>query len=178
MCFRIPECKELLLTGNLTARERCDALKSITAGEYQLIVGTQAVIQDDVRFHRLGLVVIDEQHKFGVMQRSHVSRKGIFVPDVESPSSSSQHSTLSDKSNPAQNEGPDHSEEDLIQTGSLIKPHNTSSPNPENKVQPVRTSSLFPVATSQTPAFQSPHVLVMTGNTYSSKSVSYPVWRS
>ncbi len=60
----------LALTGRLTAAERRDALARIASGEVQLIIGTQAVIQQDVRFARLGLVVIDEQHKFGVMQRA------------------------------------------------------------------------------------------------------------
>lgn len=62
-----------LLTGNLTTVERRQLLERVAAGEVQLIVGTQAVIQKDVRFHDLGLVVIDEQHKFGVMQRAHFS---------------------------------------------------------------------------------------------------------
>ena len=60
----------LLLTGQLTPVQRREALAHIAAGEVQLVVGTQAVIQEDVSFSRLGLVVIDEQHKFGVMQRA------------------------------------------------------------------------------------------------------------
>ncbi len=63
--------KRLLLTGKLTAAQRRDGLAQIAAGEVQLIVGTQAVIQHDVSFAKLGLVVIDEQHKFGVSQRAH-----------------------------------------------------------------------------------------------------------
>jgi ATP-dependent DNA helicase RecG len=63
----------LLLTGNLTKSQRRRALEQIAAGDVQLVVGTQAVIQKDVRFRRLGLAVIDEQHKFGVMQRAHFS---------------------------------------------------------------------------------------------------------
>jgi ATP-dependent DNA helicase RecG len=62
--------KRLLLTGKLTAAQRRDALAQIASGEVQLVVGTQAVIQQDVSFARLGLVVIDEQHKFGVTQRA------------------------------------------------------------------------------------------------------------
>ncbi|MBS0262354.1 MAG: ATP-dependent DNA helicase RecG [Planctomycetes bacterium] len=62
-----------LLTGQLTASERRAALAQIGSGEMQLIIGTQAVIQDDVTFARLGLVIIDEQHKFGVMQRARFS---------------------------------------------------------------------------------------------------------
>ena len=66
----------LLLTGNLTRVERRDALERIAAGEVQLVIGTHAVIQKDVQFCRLGLAVIDEQHKFGVMQRAHFSSMG------------------------------------------------------------------------------------------------------
>lgn len=59
-----------LLTGQLPSRLRQSILAEITSGEAQLIVGTQAVIQRDVQFARLGVAVIDEQHKFGVSQRS------------------------------------------------------------------------------------------------------------
>ena len=71
----------LLLTGNLTPAQRKQALSEIRSGDVQLIVGTQAVIQQDVKFSRLGLVVIDEQHKFGVMQRAHFSA-GDLSPHV------------------------------------------------------------------------------------------------
>lgn len=59
-----------LLTGALTAAQRRILLQEISSGTAQLIVGTQALIQDSVNFHKLGLAVIDEQHKFGVMQRA------------------------------------------------------------------------------------------------------------
>jgi ATP-dependent DNA helicase RecG len=59
-----------VLAGSLSARERDQTLVEIAAGEVDLVIGTQAVIQEDVRFARLGLVVIDEQHKFGVRQRA------------------------------------------------------------------------------------------------------------
>lgn len=62
-----------LLTGSLTGSQRKQALERIASGDAQLIVGTQAVIQKDVHFHNLGLVVIDEQHKFGVAQRAKFS---------------------------------------------------------------------------------------------------------
>lgn len=65
--------KRCLLTGQLSAAERQQMLASIRSGEMQLVVGTQAVIQKDVGFSRLGLAVIDEQHKFGVLQRAHFS---------------------------------------------------------------------------------------------------------
>ena len=60
----------VLLTGSTRARERRDALDAIRHGGAQLIVGTHALIQQGVDFHRLGLAVVDEQHRFGVMQRS------------------------------------------------------------------------------------------------------------
>ena len=53
----------------------------IERGEIHLVVGTHALIQHDVAFHRLGLIVIDEQHKFGVMQRATLKAKG-YNPDV------------------------------------------------------------------------------------------------
>jgi ATP-dependent DNA helicase RecG len=68
--------RRLLLTGALTARERREALEAIRHGEVDLVIGTQALVQDDVRFAKLGLVVIDEQHKFGVNQRARVRRLG------------------------------------------------------------------------------------------------------
>ena len=60
----------VLLTGNLSAAARRETLQRIAAGDIQLIIGTHAVIQQDVAFASLGLAVIDEQHKFGVIQRS------------------------------------------------------------------------------------------------------------
>jgi ATP-dependent DNA helicase RecG len=68
-----------LLTGQLTAAERREALARIASGDVQLVIGTQAVIQHDVTFAKLGLVVIDEQHKFGVMQRAHFAT-GALAP--------------------------------------------------------------------------------------------------
>jgi ATP-dependent DNA helicase RecG len=69
--------RRLLLTGALTQRQRADALKRLKNGDVDLVVGTQALVQEDVQFARLGLVVIDEQHKFGVHQRAHVRKLGV-----------------------------------------------------------------------------------------------------
>src|SRR5207248_3356932 len=69
--------RRLLLVGGRSSRQRQEALKAIQTGEVDLVVGTQALIQEDVQFARLGLVVIDEQHKFGVNQRARVRRLGI-----------------------------------------------------------------------------------------------------
>ena len=68
--------KVVLLTGSTRARERRDALEAIAHGGAQMIVGTHALIQQGVEFERLGLAVVDEQHRFGVMQRSALRDKG------------------------------------------------------------------------------------------------------
>ncbi|MDB5390336.1 MAG: box helicase domain protein [Planctomycetaceae bacterium] len=65
--------QRLLLTGGLGTKDRQAALEQIRSGTAQLVVGTQALIQKDVNFAKLGLVVVDEQHRFGVMQRAHFS---------------------------------------------------------------------------------------------------------
>jgi len=64
------------LTGGMSAKDRRELLEKITAGELDVVVGTHAVIQEDVEFGRLGLVVIDEQHKFGVRQRAALRHAG------------------------------------------------------------------------------------------------------
>lgn len=66
-----------LLTGTLTAAQRKTTLEDIASGKAQLVVGTQAVIQEAVTFPKLGLAVIDEQHKFGVMQRAKFTTDNI-----------------------------------------------------------------------------------------------------
>jgi ATP-dependent DNA helicase RecG len=68
--------RRLLLTGGLGTTERRSALEAIQCGEVDLVIGTQALVQESVQFARLGLVVIDEQHKFGVNQRARVRRLG------------------------------------------------------------------------------------------------------
>ena len=65
------------LTGGLTPGRRTALLELIAAGEIDVIVGTQAIIQEDVSFANLGLVVIDEQHKFGVLQRAVLKHAGL-----------------------------------------------------------------------------------------------------
>jgi ATP-dependent DNA helicase RecG len=71
----------VLLTGSQNKVERTEILQSIQSGSAHLVIGTHTLIQDAVEFHRLGLVVIDEQHKFGVMQRAQLKKKG-ENPDV------------------------------------------------------------------------------------------------
>lgn len=68
--------RRLLLTGGLSQRERQVAHEAIRNGDVDLVVGTQALVQDDVAFAKLGLAVIDEQHKFGVHQRAKIRKLG------------------------------------------------------------------------------------------------------
>ena len=65
-----------LLTGSLTPKEKRLVRESIAAGEADLIIGTHALLSDTTTFHDLGLVIADEQHRFGVAQRSKLSAKG------------------------------------------------------------------------------------------------------
>ena len=65
------------LTGGLSTAERQQTLARIAAGELDVVIGTQAIVQEDVAFARLGLVVIDEQHKFGVRQRASLKEAGL-----------------------------------------------------------------------------------------------------
>ena len=70
-----------LLTGSTGAAERRRIHAGLEDGSIQIIIGTHALIEDDVRFHRLGLAVIDEQHRFGVDQRSKLwAKNGDGVP--------------------------------------------------------------------------------------------------
>ena len=66
----------VLLTSSTRAKERRDALEAIAHGGAQIVVGTHALIEQGVEFHRIGLAVVDEQHRFGVMQRSALRSKG------------------------------------------------------------------------------------------------------
>jgi ATP-dependent DNA helicase RecG len=69
--------RRALLTGGMAASQREAILQLAVAGELDIVVGTQAVIQEDVSFAKLGLVVIDEQHKFGVRQRAMLKHSGL-----------------------------------------------------------------------------------------------------
>jgi ATP-dependent DNA helicase RecG len=70
-----------LLTGATSPAARRQQLAEIEAGSIQLVIGTHALVEGDVRFRQLGLVVIDEQHRFGVLQRASLRTKGLH-PDV------------------------------------------------------------------------------------------------
>jgi ATP-dependent DNA helicase RecG len=66
----------ILLTGSLRPRERAFGRAAIENGEAMVVIGTHALIQEDVNFARLGLVIVDEQHRFGVEQRDILRQKG------------------------------------------------------------------------------------------------------
>ncbi len=68
-----------LLSGSLPAKEKRAALAAVASGETQIAVGTHALIQGDVQFQNLGLAVVDEQHRFGVMQRAALREKGALA---------------------------------------------------------------------------------------------------
>ena len=70
-----------LITGATKGKARQLLLDRIARGEILLIVGTHALLYDDVQFQRLGMIVVDEQHRFGVLQRAMLRRKGL-TPDV------------------------------------------------------------------------------------------------
>lgn len=70
-----------LLTGSLGAKERRRVLEGIAKGEVDLVVGTHALITENVQYHSLGLAVVDEQHRFGVEQRQRLRDKG-FNPHL------------------------------------------------------------------------------------------------
>ena len=67
-----------LLTGQMPAKEQRATLAAIESGEVQVVIGTHALFQDSVAFNKLALVIIDEQHRFGVHQRMALQNKGAF----------------------------------------------------------------------------------------------------
>ncbi|WP_405871300.1 ATP-dependent DNA helicase RecG [Streptomyces zaomyceticus] len=74
--------KVVLLTGSMGTAARRQALLDLVTGEAGLVIGTHALIEDKVRFHDLGLVVVDEQHRFGVEQRDALRGKGKQPPHL------------------------------------------------------------------------------------------------
>jgi len=71
-----------LLTGSTKAKVRKEILKQLSEGEIKILIGTHAVIEDVVQFQKLGIVIIDEQHKFGVAQRAKLWEKGEIPPHI------------------------------------------------------------------------------------------------
>ena len=70
-----------LLVGKLKKKEKEDIYKAIEAGDVDVVIGTHAIIQEALKYHNLGLVITDEQHRFGVNQRANLRNKGNY-PDV------------------------------------------------------------------------------------------------
>ena len=73
---KVTDCKPVLLTGSTTAREKREIYRKIASGEVNVIIGTHALIQEKVFYHNLGLVITDEQHRFGVRQREALTTRG------------------------------------------------------------------------------------------------------
>lgn len=71
-----------LLTGSVKGKKRQNILKALASGQIDVLVGTHALLQDTVNFHRLGFVVIDEQHRFGVDQRLKLLEKSSKMPHL------------------------------------------------------------------------------------------------
>lgn len=70
-----------LLTSSVTGKKRKQLLEALKNGDIDILIGTHALIQEDVEFNELGLVIVDEQHRFGVKQRRNLREKGLH-PDV------------------------------------------------------------------------------------------------
>ncbi|WP_439563544.1 ATP-dependent DNA helicase RecG [Microcella sp.] len=79
---RAARLRPVLLTGQLSQAERRKALLAIASGASRIVIGTHALLGDTVQFADLGLVVVDEQHRFGVEQRESLRRKGAVPPHV------------------------------------------------------------------------------------------------
>ncbi len=73
--------ESVVFTGSISSRERENALKNIANGRIKIVIGTHTLIQEKMKFNKLGLAVIDEQHRFGVAQRASLSAKGQH-PDI------------------------------------------------------------------------------------------------
>lgn len=71
-----------LLTGSTKKKERTELHQQLLDGEIDILVGTHALLEDTVKFKKLGVAVIDEQHRFGVAQRARLWKKGIIAPHV------------------------------------------------------------------------------------------------
>jgi ATP-dependent DNA helicase RecG len=80
-CLATTRYRVALLSGRVTAAERRTLLPSLERGDVHLVVGTHALVQEQVKFRALALVIIDEQHRFGVMQRAMLANKSLH-PDV------------------------------------------------------------------------------------------------
>lgn len=83
--FKDYDIKVELLTSSLSIKKKTEIYERLELGTIDLVIGTQAIIQEKVKFNNLGLVITDEQHRFGVNQRASIKNKGV-MPDVLSMS--------------------------------------------------------------------------------------------
>ena len=74
--LRNSDVKRVMIAGGLMGKKRDEVLKEVKAGDIDIVVGTVALLEKDIEFKKLGLVVIDEQHKFGVHQRAELRKDG------------------------------------------------------------------------------------------------------
>lgn len=79
--FKKTKIEVALLTGSMTKKEKQEIYKELKDGKIDMVIGTHALIQEEVTYQNLGLVITDEQHRFGVNQRANLKNKGI-MPDV------------------------------------------------------------------------------------------------
>lgn len=79
--FKGTEVSLALLTGSMTKKEKQEIYEELATGRIDIVVGTHALIQEEVTYQNLGLVITDEQHRFGVNQRANLKNKGV-KPDV------------------------------------------------------------------------------------------------
>ena len=77
----LPNLKIVLLTGKLKVKDKKNIYDNLKNGNIDIVIGTHALISEEVNYHNLGLVITDEQHRFGVNQRSNLKNKGL-MPDV------------------------------------------------------------------------------------------------
>lgn len=80
--FEAAGIKVLRLTGKMNARERSSVLNALATHQCQFVIGTHALFQEAVKFAKLGLIIIDEQHRFGVEQRAQLQQKGQFENEI------------------------------------------------------------------------------------------------
>lgn len=79
ICKLVPDFKVGLLVGSMKKKEKNEVIKGLVSGEISILIGTHALLSDNVVFKNLGLVVTDEQHRFGVNQRQIMQNKGVLV---------------------------------------------------------------------------------------------------
>ncbi|NKE69113.1 ATP-dependent DNA helicase RecG [Ramlibacter sp. RBP-2] len=138
------------LTGGQRKKERGAMLEMVASGEAALVVGTHAVIQEQVQFRKLGLAIIDEQHRFGVEQRLALRSKAAPVPEVEP-------STARDAVKPSPSRGRDGM--GVAQPLALRGKASTAA-NPSGEHVPAPTPALPRTGEGEMP--REPHLLMMS----------------